>query len=159
MTTIVANLECMAADQRMTDSGPLAHVTKIRRVGDALYGFSGAVSPALVFFKWFEGRRDIPRLHKMLSEDSRYEFSILELSADGLALWDGWGVRIPLLDDVFAIGSGASAAIAAIEDHGMTPEQAVRVSVRRDECSGLFRDPQVEYLLPPELAKAARRGR
>ena len=159
MTTIVANLECMAADQRMTDTGPMAHIAKIRRIGDSLYGLCGAVSPGLVFFKWFEsGKRDPLRLYRLIPEDTRYEFTVLELGADGLALWDGWGVRIPLLDSVFAIGSGALAALAAVEDHNMAPEQAVRLATRRDECSGLFKEPQVEWLIPQELRTKRKRG-
>jgi len=149
----------MAADQRMTDAGPMAHVKKIRRVGDCLYGLCGAVSPGLVFFKWFEsGKRDLWRLYKMIGEDSRYGFSIIELGPEGLALWDGWGVRIPLLDRTFAVGTGASAALAAMEEYGKTPEDAIRVAIKRDECSGLFTEPHVEYLLPPELKLKRKRG-
>jgi hypothetical protein len=144
----------MAADQRITDAGPIAHILKIKRIADSLYGLCGEISPGLVFFKWFEsGKRDIPRLHKMIAEDSRYNFSVIELGPSGLALWDGWGVRIPLLDKIFAVGTGAQAALAAVEEHGKTPEEAVRIAMRRDECSGLFKEPQVEWLLPPELKR------
>lgn len=158
ITTIVANLEGMAADQRMTDSGPMAHVTKIRRVGNTLYGLCGAVSPGMVFLEWLETKRDKLRLYRLIPEDTRYEFTVLELSESGLALWDGWGIRIPLLDRVFAVGTGASAALAAVEYHGKSIDEAIRCAMLRDECSGLCHiEPQVEWLLPPEL-KRRRRG-
>ena len=157
MTTIVANLEGMAADQRMTDAGPIAHVSKIRRAGNTLYGLCGAVSPGMVFLEWLEtAKRDKLRLYRLLPEDTRYEFTVIELSESGLALWDGWGIKIPLLDKVFAVGTGASAALAAVETHGCSLESAIRAAIKRDECSGLHIEPQVEWLLPPELKRRRR---
>lgn len=160
MTTIVCTLEWMAADQRMTDAGPLAHVRKIRRSDDggSLYGICGAISPGLVFLETYllASKRDRYRLYRLIPEDSRYEFTVIELSKDGLALWDGWGARIPLLDHVFAVGSGAAHALTAVEKYKAGPDEAIKAAIERDECSGLYREPQVEYLLPPELRRKRR---
>ena len=161
MTTIVANLECMAADQRCTDdAGPLCHVKKIHRVGDSLFGLAGDAFIGLVIIEWLGTKRNRLQLYKMFGDEAiewRYETSLLELSPAGLAVWNGWGLRMPILDPTYGIGTGADAALTAM-DKGCSPEDAIR-SVRRDPYSGLFSEPQVEYLLPPELARKVRRKR
>lgn len=160
MTTVVANLECMAADHRMTSEGPIAHVRKIRRIADSLYGVAGDVMMAGAFLLWLESpKRSHDRLYKMISEDGRSDFSVLELSPQGLALWDGWGVRLPLLDHAYAIGTGSYVALQAMRG-GMSPAEAVLQSPALDEYSGAHAgEAEVEYLLPPELLPRKRRGK
>lgn len=149
MTTIAANLECMAADQRATSGNPIARIHKIRRIGESLCGISGNISVAFVFLDWLAmAKRDPMRLYRLIPEDSRHEFEILELSPQGLALWDGWGVRVPLLDKFYAVGSGALSAAQAMK-RGLPPDEAVSETFSLDEASGGTVD--VEYLLPPEL--------
>lgn len=158
MTTIVTNLECMAADQRMTDDGPICHAKKIHRIGDSVFGLAGDVMAGLVVIEWLQTKRDRAVLYKAFGEEVqwRYEFVLLELSPDGLALWNAWGVRCPLLDERFAIGTGAAAALEALEN-GHLPEEAVRRAVKRDHFSGLYSEPDVMWLLPPELAVRKRK--
>lgn len=154
MTTVVANLECMAADQRLTSGNPPCRTRKIRRIGDSLYGGCGNWSLVLVFFSWYEApKRDLTRLHRLIPEDHRHEFEVLELSPAGLAVWDGWGARIQLLDKFYAIGSGGLSAMQAIK-RGLPPEEAVSETFSLDEASG--GTVEVEYLLPPELRKRKR---
>jgi hypothetical protein len=150
----------MAADQRMTSGGPIAHVTKIHRIGDSLYGLAGEIEPGLVFLEWLTGKRDKMRLYKLYGEDVevRSHFEILELSSQGLALWSGWGVRIPILDTSYAIGTGAMSALSHVKE-GESPEKAIRRAAILDECSGVFMSPQVEWLLPPELQPKKKRSR
>lgn len=157
MTTIVSNLECMAADQRCTGGGPMCHVKKIHRVGDSLFGFAGDAVLALHIIKWLGGKRDPIQLYKLIPEAHRSDVDVLELSPDGLAFWNGWGVRMPLLDATFAIGSGAMAALQALRMNS-SPEEAVLHAMKMDEMSGAISSPSVEYLLPPELTKRKRRG-
>ncbi len=136
MTTIVANRECMAADQRVTGDGPICHATKLRRIGASVYGIAGSVFPATLLLDWIaSGAKDRSRLHRMLSEDARESFDVLELSAEGLAVWNGWGVRIPLHDECYAIGSGSMSALQALRS-GSTPADAIRMTFHLDECSG-----------------------
>lgn len=160
MTTIVANLECMAADQRATDDGPpLCHVEKIRRIGDSLFGVAGDCFAALAILEWLEApRRDRAKLYKMFGDEPgwRYEVMLLELSPSGLALWNGWGLRMPLLDAAYAVGTGGAVALDALEN-GAAPDEAIRRAMKRDQFSGLFKEPQIEYLLPPELKPKRRR--
>jgi ATP-dependent protease HslVU (ClpYQ) peptidase subunit len=154
MTTIAANLECMAADQRITSGNAPARARKIRRIGDSLYAGAGNTSVICVFLDWLDApKKDPMRLYRLIPEDSRHEFEVLELSPQGLALWDGWGVRIPILDKFYAIGSGGLSAMQAMK-RGLPPEEAVGETFSLDECSG--GTVETEYLLPPELRKRKR---
>ena len=154
MTTIVANLECMAADQRCTDDsgGPICHVQKLYRIRDSIFGLAGDGFMGLVLMEWLRTpTRNRLQLYKMFGDEAiewRYETLLLELSETGLALWNGWGLRMPLLDHTYGIGTGADAALTAM-DKGATPEEAIK-SVRRDPYSGLFSEPQVLYLDEPQ---------
>ncbi len=149
MTTIVANLECMAADQRITSGNAPARVRKIRRIGDSLYGGCGNWSLVIVFLDWVDApKRDRLRLYRMIPEDSRHEFEVLELGPSGLAVWDGWGARMQLLDKFYGVGSGALSAMQAMK-RGLPPEEAVGETFSLDEASG--GTVETEYLLPPEL--------
>lgn len=153
MTTIVANLECMAADQRVTSSSPVCHVQKIHRIGNSLFGIAGDVVLALAVIRWLGTKRDVAHLYKIIPEASRNDIDILELSKTGLSVWNGWGVQVPLLDPVYAVGSGAMSAMQAMK-RGLIPANAVDETYSLDECSG--GTVQVEWLLPPELTKRKR---
>jgi hypothetical protein len=147
----------MAADQRITSGNAPCRTHKIRRIGDSLYAGCGNWSLVLVFFDWFEKpKRDLIRLHRLIPEDCRCEFEILELSPKGLARWDGWGMRTPILDKFYGVGSGGSIAMQAIK-RGCSPEEAVAETLSLDECSGGSVD--VEFLLPPELRPVTRKRR
>jgi hypothetical protein len=151
MTTIIATREWMAADQRATDDGPFCHVKKLHYIGDSIFGLAGDCHAGMVVIDWLKTpKRDRTALYKMFGDTDiawRYEMVILELSSDGLALWNGWGVRLPLLDDAYAIGTGAPAALAAL-DRAATPEECIHQAAKRDQYSGVFREPEVLHLLP-----------
>jgi 20S proteasome alpha/beta subunit len=157
LTTIAVNLECMAADQRLTSGTPPARTHKIKRIADSLYGGCGNWSVALILLEWLEkdAKRDRFRLHRQIPEDYRSEIEVIELSPRGLALWDGWGARIEILDKFYAVGSGAQSAMQAMK-RGLQPEEAVSETFSLDECSG--GTVETEYLLPPELRTKRKRG-
>lgn len=156
MTTICANLECLAADQRLTSGGPPCRTKKIRRIGDCIYAGAGEWSLVLVFFDWLAApKRDPLRLYRLIPEEHRDSFDVMELSPKGIALWTGWGARIELLDKFYAIGSGGPAAMQAMKQ-GKAPDEAVSETFSLDECSG--GTVEIEYLLPPELRTKRKRG-
>jgi len=157
MTTIVANLECMAADQRCTSGGPICHTQKLHRIGDSVFGFAGDAMLALILVKWLGTKRDPLQLYKLIPEAHRDSVDVLELSPKGLAFWNGWGVPMPLLDQAYAIGSGAMSALQAVR-LGKSPEEAIHLAPPLDECSGVLTAPVVEYLLPKELKPRRKRG-
>lgn len=154
MTTIVANLECMAADQRITSGDPPFRTHKIRRIANSLYGGCGHWDLVVVFLDWLAAPKpDRLRLYRLIPEDCRGEFEVIELSPTGLALWNGWGARVPMLDSFYAIGSGSQSAMQAFK-RGLSPEDAVAETFSLDEASG--GSVEVEYLLPPELVRKRR---
>jgi len=165
LTTIVASVShgCIAADRRMTCEGPIAHVAKIHRTSDGnLYAMAGDCMMALAFLQkwWGAPNRSYERLMKMISEDARSDFSLLELSPAGLAIIDGWGVRLPLLDQVYGIGTGAPIAVSHVRK-GMHPGEAILEAPSLDEFSGVHADfpPQIEYLDLPAVLQPRKRTR
>jgi hypothetical protein len=147
VTTIVCNLECMAADNRTTGAGPMFHHHKIHRIKGSLFGFAGDTMLGAIMLKWLNGPRDLEALYKLIPPDHRDDVWALELSKTGISFWNAWGVSVPLMDNSYAIGSGGMAALTCVRQ-GETPEKAVRHAMNLDECSGVFFQPQVEWLKP-----------
>lgn len=168
MTTIVASVShgCIAADTRITGEAAIGNISKLRRIGDAVYGIAGHIDPAFLFLEWMERlnpkesyRKRIEALHKMLGPEDREAFTAIELSESGLAYWSGWGVRVPIKDAVWGTGTGAAIAISHVK-RGMDPQEAIGVAMQEDEYTGLIDEPEAMYLLPPELLpKRKRRGK
>src|SRR5690242_16720831 len=159
MTTIAVNHECMAADTRVSDEGTgfSYPATKIFRIGHSLFGTAGHGSMSLVMIEWLKTtQRNRDRLYKQWADYEREQFWLVELNPSGIFLWDGWGVPEKVLRKTFAIGSGAKSAMTLL-DRGETPEEAVKGASDHDIYT--HAPVQVEYLLPPELAKKAKRKR
>ncbi len=157
MTTIVANLEGMAADTRVSEEGaPHYPATKIFRIGNSLFGTAGHGDMCLVMVEWLKtAQRSRMALYKQWAEYDRDQFVLLELRHPGeLYRWSGWGLPERIRKDRFAIGSGAFSALSAYdavasfhtEKQPITAEQLLRVSVKAgcqlDQYSG---DP-IEYV-------------
>ena len=154
MTTIVCDREGMAADTRVTGVGAIYHAPKIFRIGTSLFGTAGHGSMCLVMIEWLKTARNRDRLYKQWGDYERSEIVLVELRPGGIYLWDGWGVEERINDKTYAIGSGSMAALAALRK-GESLEDSVREAIPLDECTG--GDVQVEYLLPPELARKRRK--
>lgn len=105
-------------------------VDKIRRIGGSLFGMCGGAFEGLVLLRWLAGPRKAPP--KWPSDFSQDEVFLLELSAEGLAVWNGWGIRMAIHDPFYSIGSGCLAAMAAMHA-GATPEKAVHIAAEFDE--------------------------
>lgn len=156
MTTIAANLECMAADMRVSeDDGSHYPATKIFRIGQSLFGTAGHGGMTLVMVEWLKGARSRMALYKQWGDYDRDEVELLELNPSGLFVWTGWGIPERVHLDRYAIGSGRKAARAAM-GKGDDPEAAIKVALEYDIYTAA--PVQVEYLLPPELARRKRRG-
>lgn len=132
MTTIAASLTEMAADSALVTGGAVATVSKIHRIGKSIFGEAGSGFECLLLIEWLKGKRDRRALLKMPDAFERDDVYILELSPDGLALWNGWGIRMPIKDECYAIGSGSMAAMAALKA-GANPEEAVKIAAELDE--------------------------
>jgi ATP-dependent protease HslVU (ClpYQ) peptidase subunit len=129
MTTIVANRNCMAADNRVTGM-PMFSTEKLFRINGSILGIAGSTQQCLRFIEW----RRTPEAKPTFTETA--DFEVLELTSDGRLLW--WGpemVAIPIADDYYAIGSGAAFALGAM-DMGASPERAIKSSAKWDSSTG-----------------------
>lgn len=147
MTTIVATLDTMAADTRVSaDGAAYYHANKIFRIGHSLFGTAGHGTMCLVMVEWLKTpARNRDRLYKQWGDYERSEIWLLELNPSGLYLWDGWGVAEKLNEKRYAIGSVQQAALRAL-DTGASPDEAVKAGVDYDQYSGV--PIQIEYLNP-----------
>jgi hypothetical protein len=129
MTTVICDRRGMAADMRICGNITFKS-PKIHRVNGALIGFCGDAEQALKFIEW---RRNSD-LRPTFNESGSFE--ALELSADGrLTLWGTELVGTPVLDDFYAIGSGAMCALAAMA-MGAGLKRAIQIASRFDPNTG-----------------------
>lgn len=124
MTTIVASLQAMAADSRVS-GGPMFDTTKIRRIGGSLYGGCGTLSQILKMFAWFENPDMVPNWK------TTPDFSILQLSPDGLFVWESEMIAIRIDTPFYSIGSGSEYAMGALAC-GANLQQAIQVASNFD---------------------------
>ncbi len=131
MTTIVASLTEMAADSRVTSGGAICRSKKMQVIGDSIFGFAGGLFEATEFIAWLKSEREHSKLPKW-PDDDRDHFTALELSPEGLAIWNGWGRRVPLVNQFYSIGSGSMTAMGVMHVHP-DPKFAVEVASLYDE--------------------------
>lgn len=136
MTTIVASLEGMAADTRVTwtdrdnDRVNSAYGSKIERVGDEIIGTAGDYAAGVRFMEWVRAGR--PKKRPRLIKD----FRALVLSSQGIFFVDGTDpTPMPVGPTFYAIGSGAPYALGALE-MGASLERAVDIAKMYDVYSG-----------------------
>lgn len=128
MTTIVANLEAMASDQRLT-GGPMFKAQKIQRIKGSLYGGCGNYEQVLKMFEWFR--------NPDMKPEWKFEpdFVILQLSPEGLFWWGSEMIAMPINQAFFAVGSGGNYALGALEA-GADLRSAVQIASKYDESTG-----------------------
>jgi ATP-dependent protease HslVU (ClpYQ), peptidase subunit len=144
MTTVVATRTSLYSDSRFSFSGAHFNSRKLFQVGDSLLGISGHVGDNLKFVEWFRSKN--PDVSPEFSEDN--SFDAIELSPEGLFVWDSSLQRMEVLDPFIAVGSGYMAALSALH-LGASPEVAIETACKVDRASG---GPlQVLHLSPPIL--------
>lgn len=134
MTTIAYRSGVLAADTQMTCDGDLkAYGRKLVYVAEkkAWVGYAGLVSDCQRFIRWFSGA------DPSVEFDEDDEFSALILWPDGEV--DGMGYQLKAhrleADEFFAIGSGSSAAMAAMH-MGADAKRAVEIAMLVDLGTG-----------------------
>lgn len=131
MTTIAANRREMAADQKVTDNDRTFRARKIRRIGTAIVGAAGTGPATNKFFAWLaSGAQDDPP--KMAKDD---ELDAIVLTPAGLFVYGTDCTAEEILDDFYAVGSGAQAALAAMH-LGHDPRKAVEIACVVDNSTG-----------------------
>lgn len=132
MTTIIAvQGDGLYADSKCVagDGVPNHATTKLYRVGKFIIGGAGHLKSIIAFVKWFSGDRKKP--HKLKN------LTALVMSKKHGLWWfgDETSIGFQVLDDRYAIGSGAVAALAALE-MGAKPERAIQVASKFDDMTG-----------------------
>lgn len=131
MTTVAANKHSMAADSKTDCDGTWFGTTKLFRVRDEIVGVAGDNSAIVKFLTWYRNKRN-----KLPAFADNESFTALILSPRGLFhIDDSMGMDL-IKDDYFAIGSGAVAALVAM-DCGLSPAEAVEAACKRDQNTGL----------------------
>lgn len=161
MTTIAANCKEMAGDTRVSmegvGSGSYASI-KLFVANGSIYGVRGENCDGQIHgIEWIQSgmvaanRPDPP-------EDA--DWTILELSRNGLAIYNTWMERDLLLDRFIAIGSGAKVAMYCMKHLGMSPAEAVNEACKA--CDWTAAPIYVASLADPVLRKwvpSKRKGR
>lgn len=131
MTTVVATRTALYSDSRCS-FGP-AHFTskKLFKVGKSIFGFSGSMTDSLKFIQWAKDR-DQENIPEFFKEES---FDVLEVSPEGIFVWDNELVPMEILDPWATAGSGHMAALAALH-LGSSPEVAIETACKVDRASG-----------------------
>ena len=128
MTTIACSADegVMISESKTTDGDVKWKSNKIERIRGSLIGGAGDCGEIEKFMKWFRVRGRKPQLN-----DS---FNALELSVDGLFLWDKKLSPYPPGQEFHAIGTGSKAAIAA-RLMGADCKRAVEIACEVDDAS------------------------
>jgi hypothetical protein len=137
MTTIAANLKCMASDSRATLSEGLSYPTdKIKKVKKMLVGVCGHGGDCSRFLDWAarDFKEPAPKWH--CKPDSDDSIVALVLKSDGVYVFvqtdpEPERVNAPY----YAIGTGGQPARIAMK-LGKTPAEAVDLAMEVDDLSG-----------------------
>lgn len=120
----------MAADSQATDGCIKSRVRKIFRIDNHIIGCAGSFQDITLFLDWYRDRsKKKPRVR---------DLSVLVLSEEGITEYADALVEMPVLDEFYAVGSGAQAALAAMH-LGHHPKAAVETASKIDPyTSGPF---------------------
>lgn len=137
MTTIAVRDGIMAADTRGTVNGLIFEARKLHRVFDSIVGIAGNAGDGGQFVDWLRGGGDMkaPPAFVSYNDQDGPDFDALVLDAGGVTLWTQYFQPLKLLGPYFAIGSGAMAAMAAME-MGADAETAVAIAMKVDLHTG-----------------------
>lgn len=133
MTTIACDRNSMAADSLFSfdDAGTGAFPTrKLYRSGDSIYGEAGEGHTTRII-KWLMAGR--PEKNRPgFTENERKDAYVIELSPEGIFIWDHELFPYPVKETTFAIGSGRKVALYCMRYLNMSPEQAVKEACKVD---------------------------
>lgn len=134
MTTIACNLREIAGDSLVSLDGVGTDEflsKKLYRIGKSIFGETGEncndVGIALEWLKAGRKPKDRPRIVGGPSE-----FLLLELSPDGIFVWNTSLTRDPIKESCMAVGSGRKVALYCMRYLGMTPAKAVEEAAKVD---------------------------
>ncbi|HUT03316.1 MAG TPA: hypothetical protein VM163_05440 [bacterium] len=143
MTTIACDRESIACDTRAgytevnDDTFVSLKLYPAKSVG-ALYGLSGEnCAGAIMALEWLQSERNPELKPRPPDYDHDWDWKLLELSRRGIAVYNEYLERDPIIERVAAIGSGAKVALYCMKILGMSPAEAVREACKVDHHSEL----------------------
>jgi len=156
MTTIAYRRGILAADSLACTETQKSLCQKLYRrivtIGgvsqEAIIATAGESSSGLRFLDWYCGERETT---PEIFVTGGAEFNVLVLTRDGLFEYDAWCRGEKIIDDVYAIGSGAACAMGAMRA-GASAKRAVQIACGIDPYSG---PPVLSMYLRPSRPKPA----
>lgn len=138
MTTIAANLKCMASDSKVDlGSGISYQADKIKKLKKMIVGACGDGGDCSRFLEWAarDFKEPMPKWNKRPNDVE--SFLALVLKSDGLHVFASSFPEPERINaDFYAIGTGGQAARVAMK-RGATPKEAVEDACEVDDYSGL----------------------
>lgn len=133
MTCIVASAKhgVITSDSRCSTDSAMVSVHKVRVSKKSIIGAAGDWADVLKFWEFLD-KGTAPK-DLGLTDDSALE--AIELTSDGIYLYESSGRRYKIKDQFYAIGSGGPYAMGAMA-MGATPEEAVAIAARFDPSTG-----------------------
>lgn len=134
MTTIAYRDGIIASDTRGTDENyhpGIYRCEKLFRKDGAIIGTAGGDAEGMVFVDWYGTKKKPPE--RLVAGDA--DFCCLVLTPDGLFWYDKWCRPNRILDEFYAVGSGAPYAVGAMA-MGASADHAVSIAMRYDCYTG-----------------------
>lgn len=128
MTTIAAKHSTLqiAADTMVSDDSCFYAADKLRKGKKSIYGACGDFNHMLRAYELIEtGSKEW---------NNEFDFTVMELRADGIYLYESCMIPVKIKHDYWAVGSGSAYAIAAMR-LGCSPAEAVAIACEFDTSS------------------------
>jgi len=140
VTTIATDGKEIAADTRVTWEGigsdTFAGVKIYPAKSGALYGVSGEnCTGSIQAIEWLQGDRAYETKPSPPEYDHDWSWMLIELSRDGIALYNTYLEREVTLEPMLAVGSGRKVAMYCMKYLRMTPAEAVAEACKVDHFS------------------------
>lgn len=136
MTTIAYRDGVLASDSLGNRNGLRRKVKKVYRVGDHIMGGCGNYQDCIAFVNWWPQRNERELSFRQYSGDKDApDLYMIVVGPGGAQAWGEHLQPTDILDDFYAVGSGASAAMAAMH-MGASAEEAVRIASLVDIGTG-----------------------
>lgn len=168
MTTIAVTLKEIAGDSNITWEGVgtdvFSGVKLFPAKNGAIYGMTGEnCTGCLRAIVWLQGDRLEENKPLPPEYEHDWDWKLIELSKDGISLYNEYLERERTVESMLAVGSGRKVALYCMRYHRMSPAEAVREACKVDHWSespiftASLLKPEVTRWKPPvrrRLAKA-----
>jgi hypothetical protein len=142
MTTIAANLKEVASDSRVTWEGVGSDIYSSIKIfptsngKPAIYGVTGGdCTGSIRALEWLQGVRDTATKPSPPDYEHSWDWKLIELSSDGLAIYNEYLEREMCTEPMLAVGSGRKVALYCMKYLHMSPAEAVREACKVDHWS------------------------